>query len=539
MLKTLRAIPASGFAIIVALVATILSICLHLAFGLHAGALWRDEVTSVEIATMPTWSETWSNLPFESFPALYVGLLRLVVGVPAAASDGQLRIFGVIVGLLILAVIWLNARWLGFGAPLLSLGLIGLNPMVIRYGDSIRAYGLGIFLMLLVLGAMWRLIESLTPGRIAFATVVALLAVQCLYYNAVLLGAVSLGGLAVACRRRQVRTVFVILAIGGLAALSVVPYLPIIRSVQRWSFIWKTPLTASATWTKAMETFGSPVSAMGWVWIGIFSVAVVAGGWTFLRKRSIDDRTLFSFVTLISGTLVYAGFLKVLSYLTQPWYYIVFLGFAAVCLEMFFASLWPWRALVSRVAFAAIVAGVTFYPAYAALGARQTNIDVVAARVQALANEDDLILINPFPYGISFQYYYHGRAAYCTIPPLDDLRSHRADLLKGQMMAATPMAPLLSEIEGVLRAGHTVWLVGNVDLIPTGQTPLIVEPGHDGPNGWVGGNFYRAWSEQAGSLLRNRAEQFERVQVPLAQPVIHYENVPLSAFRGWRSDPSP
>ena len=77
-------------------------------------------------------------------------------------SDDALRVFGVSIGLLILGVIWLNARWLRLGFPLLSLALIASQSDVIRYGDSIRAYGLGIALMLLALGAMWRLVESFT-----------------------------------------------------------------------------------------------------------------------------------------------------------------------------------------------------------------------------------------------------------------------------------------------------------------------------------------------------------------------------------------
>jgi hypothetical protein len=162
MIETLKRIPAAKVAGWVALGSTFLIIYLHAVFGTHAGALWRDEVNSLEIATMHGLSEMWSNLCFGSFPALFFVILRVVAGVPATVSDATLRVFGISVGLLILGMIWLNARWLRLGFPLLSLALIGLNPMVIRYGDSIRAYGLGIALMLLVLGAMWRLLDETT-----------------------------------------------------------------------------------------------------------------------------------------------------------------------------------------------------------------------------------------------------------------------------------------------------------------------------------------------------------------------------------------
>ena len=118
-------------------------------------------------------------------------------------SDGSLRVFGAAIGLLILVAVWLNARWLRLGFPLITLALIGFNPMVIRYGDSIRAYGLGILLALLTIGAMWRLIESFTLRRVIVALVIAVLSVQSVYYNAVLLFALCLAAATVMLRRRR------------------------------------------------------------------------------------------------------------------------------------------------------------------------------------------------------------------------------------------------------------------------------------------------------------------------------------------------
>ena len=96
------------------------------------------------------------------------------------------------------------------------------------------------------------------------------------------------------------------------------------------------------------------------------------------------------------------------------------------------------------------------------------------------------------------------------------------------------MAPVLQRMEETLRSGHTIWLIGRLDFVPPGKEPQIVPPGYDGPNGWVGGNFYAAWAEQAGFLVQSHALHFERVRVPLAQPVSRYENLPLSAIHGWR-----
>ena len=215
MIEALKKIPTTKVAGGVALCGTVLAIYLHIVFGMHAGALWRDEVSCLEVATMRTFAEMWSNLCFDSIPVLFILVLRLVAGVLTSVSDGALRVLGVSIGLLILGTIWLNTRSLRLGFPLLLLALIALNPMVIRYGDSIRAYGLGIALILLALGAMFRLVESFTPGRAAIAGLAAVLSVQCLYHNSVLLFAICLGAAAVTIRRRRVKETLVVLGIVG------------------------------------------------------------------------------------------------------------------------------------------------------------------------------------------------------------------------------------------------------------------------------------------------------------------------------------
>ena len=535
MIETFKKIPATKVAGGVALFSTLLSIYLHIVFGMHAGALWRDEVNSLEIATMRTFTEMWSNLCFDSFPALYFLVLRVVAGVPATASDAALRVFGVSVGLLTLGVIWLNSRWLRLGFPLLSLALIGLNPMIIRYGDSIRAYGLGIALMLLVLGAMWRLVESFTPSRAAIAVLSAVLSVQCLYYNAILLFAICLGAASVTARRRQVKETLVMFAIGGISAATLLPYLPTIQRVHLWNYIWKAPFTPA----ELVRTFGSRLEIAAWIFL--FALTLIAGVWTMGGKsagpngQATTERILFGLVTLVIGTVGYAGFIGVLGYLTQPWYYIAFVAFAATCTEVVLASIWTreWS-LLARATFTFAMVSIGVYPAWHALQFGQTNVDVVAAQLQTQAAPNDLILINSWNYGISFRRYYHGPANYETIPPIEDLRSHRVDLLKRQMMSPAPMTPVLQRMDETLRGGHTIWLIGSLDFVPPGKEPRAIPPGYDGPNGWVGGNFYAAWAEQAGFLVQSHALHFERVRVPLAQPVSRYENLPLSAIRGWR-----
>ena len=501
---------------------TLACVFLQIVFGTHAGGLWRDEVGSVEIASMRSLSELWSNLAFESFPALFPMLLRAVASV--SASDHVLRIFGVLIGLLIVAVLWLNARWWRTGFPLMALALIGGNAHMIRYSDSIRGYGIGILFILLSLGAFWRLLESFSPIRVLIAGLCALLSVQALYYNSVLIFAVCMGASGVALRRRNYSQVVIILAIGLVAALSLLPYWPIVQRVHQWDFVWKVTFTPAHMWERFSETLGSPVHALLWIWPLLFLIALIVGIRALSRIRTGQhDREFFAVVSLIIGVIGYGIFLLVLGYQTQPWYYVTLLAFSALCFEIIFAP-----ALLLRAVFAFVFLAITFFPAQRALQQRHTNLDLVAARLQELATPEDLIIAHPFPFGITLHYYYRGATLLETIPPLSDLRTHRADQLLTQMMSPDPLAPVREKMEAALRNGHMVWLVGSVPILPAGQPPFEASPGSPGED------FYRAWGEQTSSFLQQHAVQFERVRVPLSQPVMHYENVPLSYFRGWK-----
>jgi hypothetical protein len=534
-------VAAPRIARVLAVIGTLVAIYLHVLFGMNAGALWRDEVSTLEVATMRTFAEMWANLSFESFPALFFVILRIFVGLPASVSDGSLRAFGAAIGLLVLVALWLNARWLRLGFPLITLALIGFNPMVIRYGDSIRAYGLGILLTLLTIGAIWRLIESFTLRRVIVTLAIAVLSVQSVYYNAVLLFALCPTAATVLLRRRQIVQALTVLAIGGVAAASLLPYVPTMQRVRSCSFMWQEPFTVSGVWTKAAETLGSPLPFGGWLWLILLTTAVVIGLWAALRtpaptdEAANHDRLLFALMALLLGAICYTGFLRVLGYSTKPWYFVIFVAFAATCIEMIFSSVGrKEKALLARSVCALLLMGASFLPALQALEGRQTNVDIIAARLARTATQDDLVVINPFIYGISFRRYYHGVAPYVTIPPIEDLRTQRVDIAKRQMMSTQPMAPVFRRMAEVLYAGHTVWLIGGLNYVPPGRQPLSIPPGSAG-NYYAA--YYAAWSEQASFFVQTHSKTLAPLPVPCDQPVVRYEDVPLTAIRGWRSGP--
>src|SRR5262249_9181467 len=139
-------------------------------------------------------------------------------------SDFSFRILGLLIGLTILPVLWWNARQLSSSTPILALLLFALSPVTLRWGDSLRAYGLGILFVLLFLGLIWTLIQRQTRFICSLAMLAAVLAVQSLYQNAFVIGSICLGGLVVTLRRRNYRMSGLIVLTGIPAALSLLPY---------------------------------------------------------------------------------------------------------------------------------------------------------------------------------------------------------------------------------------------------------------------------------------------------------------------------
>src|SRR5580698_3533127 len=143
-----RNIPAR-FEWMAAALVTLAVFYLHVHFWQNAGALWRDEVNTINLAH----THSPALMTHDSFPILVPSLLSVQDSLGFGGTDSELRFMGMLLGLAIPAAFWIVARATG-QPPLFSLVLFGLNALFIRHGDSLRAYGLGSALIVLVLAAM-------------------------------------------------------------------------------------------------------------------------------------------------------------------------------------------------------------------------------------------------------------------------------------------------------------------------------------------------------------------------------------------------
>jgi hypothetical protein len=60
----------------ICLLATLLTVCLHAVCLTHAGALWRDEASGIQLAHSTDLTVKW-RLARDNFPMLFFALLRV------------------------------------------------------------------------------------------------------------------------------------------------------------------------------------------------------------------------------------------------------------------------------------------------------------------------------------------------------------------------------------------------------------------------------------------------------------------------------
>src|SRR5436189_4359597 len=282
---------------IAAALVTLCAVYLHVLFLLNAGGLWRDEVDLVHLSLLPSLSDVWQNLPHDSCPII----MHLVVRAWSAAAslgntDAGLRVLGLYVGLFLLLAFWFASWTMRKGAPLLAVTLAGLNVTIIRGGDSLRGYGLGSALAVLTLAVIWRLSWRPNLAVFSWAVAVAVLSVQSLYQNAFLLFAACCGGFVLCAVERRWRDMLPIFAVGAAAAVSLLPYIPLIKRGQDWYITMKLGFRFSHAWKVFSVATGSPLTGFTWVWVALWIGALATAICVlFWRRDRLPNQSLILF----------------------------------------------------------------------------------------------------------------------------------------------------------------------------------------------------------------------------------------------------
>jgi hypothetical protein len=547
-----------------ALIGTAFSAMLLVLTAVNAGPLWRDETGTFNLAHMPSLRDIWHNLPFDSFPLLWPLVARAFGMLGLTNGDMGIRILGLTIGLFFLTSLWLCQRWIGGRTPILSIALLGGLPAFIFVVGANRAYGLAGCLLVLSFGSIWRVLESPTKSRILLAGFICLLFAQCVYYDVIFLGAMLAAGALVAIRRQQWKIVWTMAGIGLVAGASLFIYLPTFHQVPEYPSFVRSPFFDAATlWdglgdalaARSSANPGAPNGPQIWIWIGLLLASImVAVIMQQTRERQTpkpevalrspnperSDLALFCVTSVVLGIVGYFGFLLKLQFFMQPWYYVEILILCVISLDGVLTASWPalcpWGFV--RIAFLIVMMVLNAGPAWAEAHTRRSNVDVVAAFLSQNASAGDLIVVQNAWEGITFNRYYHGRAQWLSIPPIDSHEVHRVDLVIGEMNQPQAMSPVLGAITNTLTSGHHVWMVGSIPIArskhapprPASPPPL---PSKMSTRWWFGSYLYW-WNQQVTALLLDHAQQVKAETIAAPGPVNQFENVSVVRFTGYK-----
>jgi hypothetical protein len=510
-----------------ALVLLLLALALHLRFVQHAGGLWRDEANLANLASR----SSLAGMAHDNFPVLMPLLVHAWQQV-FGPSDTALRWLGAVIGLGLVAALFAAAMLLRRAPPLIALALLALNPVLLFYGDSLRAYGLGSLAVALAFAAAWALLQKPTGLRTAAFALAATASVQALFQNSVLILAICAGAFAVCARRKDLRTALKILAGGVIAALSLLPYLPGLRNAPQSAVNLRSGFQPDVIWDNLQTALGFPLPQYLWVWLALTLIVLLG---YLCKHKDAAEPAVFAAITLLVALGTFAAFLWFAQLPTQQWY---FLPIMTLAVAAFDAALPPLPKSFHAAAFglvaATAVAGAPF--AWRATAQRFTNIDLLARQVAATAVPGDCVVVSPWYLGISFDRYFHAHIPWTTLPPLSDHSGHRYDLVREQMRNPATLQPVFDQISATLRHGHRVWVVGWMQPAGDGPMPPSLPQPPLKYTGWADTPYALRWDSQTSWFLRQNSTNFAHLKIPDPGDVNHDEDLQLLAASGWRTN---
>jgi hypothetical protein len=506
----------------------------------HAGALWRDECAVVQLSRMPSISDVVRNFQHEAFPPLFPLTIRAYTNL-FGVSDTVLRVFGFCVGCLVVAAFWASSALFRNRVPLAALGLLSLNTTFFEWGTTVRGYGLGSALIVLAFGCLGSLLVEPRRGRLVTATIACFLAVQVLLYNTVLLLAISGAATAVLLFQRNFKRAFVLAGISGAALVSFLPYLPAYLRARDWNILVRGAPSFYSLWKHAEVALGNPGYSIPALWysivLGLAGVFILRM-WSGRREQSVAGHERIWFALIVCGFSV-AGcfvFLRILSYTTSAWYYLALICLLAAALDSVASALCTTTSLrLVRLGFASAALVAAPFADWSAITERHTNVDVAARAVTERAAPNDLIVVSPWPFGISFQRYYSGTAPWITIPNIADHRVHRYDLMKAKMISSHPVEDVADAIRKALMSGNRVWFVGGLNLPSDEDNLMSLPPAPASRFKWDTRAYTASWWQELSVLAILHASRVDPVTLPVLQNTRtnDLEQTSLVVVQGW------
>jgi hypothetical protein len=306
-----------------------------------------------------------------------------------------------------------------------------------------------------------------------------------------------------------------------------------------WRMMVGESSAAPNIWNELTRALSNGVAILPPLWAVLFVVAVVVGIVRLVTRSNklepAESKLLcFSIITAVVALFTYYNFMRRLIYSPRPWYYLALIACAAALIDLLANLLC--RSVRLRVARLVLVVAIVLVSAPAVwpkLFRAQSNVSAICRALGSQAGADDVIVVERWTVGVSFNWYYHGSTRWMTVPPVSDHRSHRYDLLKAKLSDPLPLRDLEETMRATLDCGHRVWVVTEGDENKYWPTPLPTTPAPDPRVGWNQWAYRRLWFEQLHAFLRAHSQK-QYVAIPAMADDGAYENLMVNVAEGWR-----
>lgn len=506
---------------------------LAIRFFLHAGPLWRDEIDAVNLSKLAP-RELWAAVDRIGLLPAYPTFLRLWWSAGWTDEDAAMRTLGLVIALTTFAALWIVGSRLSGQPPALALALYGTNAIAVHASSSPLVYAPGILLVVTTFGAMWALAATPRAAVFVAATCAAIAAVQLQYLNLVHVTAMALAAAAVGAMAGRWRSVVLAPAAAVLAAASLLPYREAVSRSMTWRALSRNPLETANPLSRLADVVSFGSTAVLVVWIGVAAVAVYGLTRLVTSRDTVSaatrERILYAVLVVTLAAAVVLGVFSLAGPVIMPRHLSALLALLALMLDVIVARLLPRPARLVAVVTVVVVA---LPISTVQLGVRLTNVDLVSRHLEREARPGDLIVVNPWFVGTTFDRYYRGKTAWTSLPPLSDFTHQRYDLVRERMQSREPLAPLFAAIAGVLEGGGRVWFVGPPAFLPTGQPVPVLPPAPATPTQWFDVPYLVTWSMQTGDFVRRHALRWQQVPIASDRPVSPTENPSVLMVEGW------
>jgi hypothetical protein len=519
---------------------------LHILIYQHSGAFWRDECSSILLAHAPSWKEMWGNLIHDSFPGLFSSILRAWILAGPGANDAGIRLLGILISLGVVgAVVW-SCRGMQVRMPILAITLAGINATMFYTNTSIRAYGLASALIVACFSLFWRVATKPTRWNMALAFLFGLLSIHANYHNSYLFFGIGIAAAAVAAANRNFRRSLIILAMCATSALTMLIYTPIIAAYRSEIIIAQIQVST----LQAIDALNQALSGGSYfaetIWIILAIVLLILCVLPRIQNTrtkptsSVLLPTFYCLLTVAISVIASIFFLKENALLPYPWHYVPFVALCAAAAECGIRSerYDKWLS-PGKIAAAVIFSAISLPAIWDAAHLRRTNMDVIAAYLEAKAAKEDIILINPYSLRPSFKKYYQGPVSWSIVPsdPDNANAAWHADgvSIKTIMMKPDSIRPTIELVQNTLSRGGRVWIVGPMNLPPLdARLPELIPAPHP-QYGWYSGAYMEIWAQHLGRFFQQHAVARHQLPVDVDEKRLwDLEKPPLYVVEGWR-----